>query len=192
MVVITGGAKGLGFKFAKGLAKAHGCTIALTGRSAMTEELSKAVAQVKAAGAKACSYHPMNVRDAASVKTAIDAIRAQHGKVDAVVHNAGVLADALVEKKDVAQLDSVLETKVGGALALLDATKTDSLSLLVLISSWAGRFGNAAQTDYSAANEMMARLVGEQRSGLRTVAIDFPPWEDSEMARRIPASRRPS
>ena len=190
VVVITGGAKGLGFKFAKGLARAHGLTIALTGRSAMNEELSKAVAQVKAAGAKAVSYHAMNVRDPASVKAAIDAIRAQHGKVDAVVHNAGLLADALVEKKDVAQLDSVLETKVGGALSLLDATKTDSLSLLVLIGSWAGRFGNAAQTDYAAANEMMARLVGEKRANLRTVAIDFPPWEESEMVKRIPAFKK--
>ncbi|MDP1823469.1 MAG: aminotransferase class I/II-fold pyridoxal phosphate-dependent enzyme [Archangium sp.] len=179
VVVITGGAKGLGFKFAKGLAKAYGCTIALTGRSAMNEELSKAVAQVKAAGAKACSYHPMNVRDAASVKSALQAI----GKVDAIIHNAGVLADALVEKKDVAQLDSVLETKVGGALALVDAGKPE---LLVLISSWAGRFGNAAQTDYSAANEMMSRVGGAKR----TVAIDFPPWEDSDMARRIPSFKK--
>ncbi len=190
VVVITGGARGLGFKFAKGLAKTYGCTIALTGRSAMNEELSKAVAQVKAAGAKTASYHPMNVRDAGSVKTAIDAIRAQHGKVDVIVHNAGLLADALVEKKDVAQLDSVLETKVGGALALLDATKGDALSLLVLIGSWAGRFGNAAQTDYSAANEMMARLVGEKRSGLRTLAIDFPPWEESEMVKKIPGFKK--
>ncbi|MDP2276445.1 MAG: aminotransferase class I/II-fold pyridoxal phosphate-dependent enzyme [Archangium sp.] len=184
VVVVTGGAKGLGFKFAKGLAKAHGCTIALTGRSAMNEELSKSVAQVKSAGAKACSYFPMNVRDAASVKSSLDAIRAQYGKVDAIIHNAGVLADALVEKKDAAQLDSVLETKVGGALALVDASK--DLPLLVLISSWAGRFGNAAQTDYSAANEMMSRIGGAQR----TVAIDFPPWEDSEMAKRIPSFKK--
>ncbi len=185
IVVVTGGAKGLGLKFARGLAKAHGCTIALTGRSAMNEELSKSVAQVKGAGAKACSYHPMNVRDASSVKSAIDAIRTQHGKIDAIIHNAGLLADALVEKKDVAQLDSVLETKVGGALALMDAVKSD-LSLLVLISSWAGRFGNAAQTDYSAANEMMSRVTGAGR----TVAIDFPPFEDSDMARRIPSFKK--
>jgi acyl transferase domain-containing protein/7-keto-8-aminopelargonate synthetase-like enzyme/NAD(P)-dependent dehydrogenase (short-subunit alcohol dehydrogenase family) len=189
VVVVTGGAKGLGFKFAKGLAKKYGCTIALTGRSVLNDELAKATAAVKAAGAKACSYHPMNVRDAASVKVALDVIRAQHGSLDAIVHNAGVLADALVEKKDPAQLDSVLETKVGGALALLDGAKSDALSLFVLIGSWAGRYGNAAQTDYSAANEMMARLVAEKPQ-LRTVAIDFPPWEDSEMAKKIPAFKK--
>ena len=186
IIVITGGAKGLGLKFAKGLAKTYGCTIALTGRSKLDEETSKAIASVKAAGAKAVSYHPMNVRDAASVRAAIDVVRAQHGRIDAVIHNAGLLADALVEKKDVASLDSVLETKVGGALALLDATKADNLSLFVGIGSWAGRFGNAAQTDYSAANEMLARVSGAKR----TLAIDFPPWEDSEMVKKIPAFKK--
>ncbi len=186
VVVITGGAKGLGFKFAKGLAKS-GVVLALTGRSAMNEELSKALAQLKTAGAKAVSYHAMNVRDPASVKSSIDAIRAQHGRIDVVVHNAGLLADSLVEKKDVSQLDSVLETKVGGGLALLDATKGDNLSLLAFIGSWAGRFGNAAQTDYSAANAMVARIG---HPGLRTLAIDFPPWEDSEMVKKIPAFKK--
>lgn len=186
VIVVTGGAKGLGLKFAKGLAKTYGATLVLTGRSKLDEATSKAVAEVKAAGAKAVSYQPMNVRDAASVRAAIDVIRAQHGKVDAIIHNAGLLADALVEKKDVAQLDSVLETKVGGALALLDATKGDDLSLFVGIGSWAGRFGNAAQTDYSAANEMLARVSGAKRS----LAIDFPPWEDSEMVKKIPAFKK--
>ncbi|MBL8913690.1 MAG: aminotransferase class I/II-fold pyridoxal phosphate-dependent enzyme [Archangium sp.] len=188
VVVITGGAKGLGFKFARGLAKS-GVTLALTGRTNQNEEIGKALAQLTTAGAKAATYHPMNVRDAASVKTAIDAIRKQHGRVDVVVHNAGLLADALIEKKDAAQLDSVLETKVGGALALLDATATDNLSALVLISSWAGRFGNAAQTDYSAANAMLSRLAAPSKT-TRTLAIDFPPWEDSEMVKKIPAFKK--
>ncbi|MFT3713552.1 MAG: aminotransferase class I/II-fold pyridoxal phosphate-dependent enzyme [Archangium sp.] len=186
VVVITGGAKGLGFKFAKGLAKS-GVTLALTGRSSQNEEIGKALAQLTTAGAKAASYHAMNVRDAASVKSAIDAIRKQHGRIDVVVHNAGLLADALVEKKDVASLDSVLETKVGGALALIDATATDSLSLMAFIGSWAGRFGNAAQTDYSAANAMLSRVTAGKT---RTLAIDFPPWEDSEMAKKIPAFKK--
>lgn len=186
VIVVTGGAKGLGLKFARGLAKTYGATIALTGRTKLDDELSKAVASVKSAGAKNVSYHVMNVRDAASVKTSIDEIRTKYGRVDALVQNAGLLADALVEKKDVAALDSVLETKVGGALALLDATANDKLSLFVGIGSWAGRFGNAAQTDYSAANAMLARVSGAKRN----VTIDFPPFEDSEMAKKIPAFKK--
>ena len=187
VILITGGAKGLGLKLAKALAKQTGATIALTGRSAPSEEVAKACAQVKGAGAKACTYHPMDVRDAANVKTVVDGIRTAHGRIDGIVHAAGVLADALVEKKTIAGVDSVLETKVGGALALLEATKTDSLALFAGVGSWAGRFGNAAQTDYSAANRMLARIA---RPGSRCVTIDSPPWEDSEMARKIPGFKK--
>jgi acyl transferase domain-containing protein/7-keto-8-aminopelargonate synthetase-like enzyme/NAD(P)-dependent dehydrogenase (short-subunit alcohol dehydrogenase family) len=187
VILVTGGAKGVGLKLAKGLAKQTGATIALTGRSSPSEEVAKACSQVKAAGAKACTYHPMDVRDAASVKAAVDAVRSAHGRVDGIVHAAGVLADALVEKKTLAGVDGVLETKVGGALALLEATKSDALALFAGVGSWAGRFGNAAQTDYSAANRMLARVA---RAGTRCVTIDSPPWEDSEMARKIPGFKK--
>ena len=177
VVLITGGAKGLGLKFAKAVAASSKCTVVLTGRTAAASDVT---AEVVAAGAKASSFHVMDVRDAGSVKRAVEEIRAKYGRIDVVVHNAGVLADALVAKKDVASLDSVLETKVGGALALLDAVP--EVKRFVGIGSWAGRFGNAAQTDYSAANAMLAR-VG-------TSTIDFPPFEDSEMAKKIPAFRK--
>jgi 7-keto-8-aminopelargonate synthetase-like enzyme len=142
---------------------------------------------VKAAGAKACTYHPMDVRDAASVKAAVDGVRTAHGRIDGIVHAAGVLADALVEKKTLQGVDGVLETKVGGALALLDATSKDTLVLFAGVGSWAGRFGNAAQADYSAANRMLARVT---RPNVRCVTIDSPPWEDSEMARKIPGFKK--
>lgn len=189
VVLITGGAKGLGLSFAKALAKQHQCTIALAGRSAPSEDLAKASAQVKSAGAKACTYHVLDTRDAASVKAGLAAVKSAHGRVDAIVHAAGILSDGLVATKDVSQLDAVLDTKVGGALALLDAAG-DSLSLFIGIGSWAGRFGNAAQTDYSAANEMLARLTTSARKSLRAVTIDFPPWEDSEMVKKIPGFKK--
>jgi 7-keto-8-aminopelargonate synthetase-like enzyme len=58
------------------------------------------------------------------------------------------------------------------------------------VGSWAGRFGNAGQTDYSAANAMLARLSLLAPETMRAVAIDFPPWEDSSMAQSIPAFRK--
>ena len=189
VIVVTGGAKGLGLKLARSLAKEYGCAVALVGRSTPSAEAAKAASSVKAAGARSCTYHAADVRDPGSVKACLAAVRSAHGRINAVVHAAGVLADALVGSKQASDLDAVLETKVGGALALLEATASDSLQLVALIGSWAGRFGNAAQTDYSAANEMMARLA-VSASGPRTVAIDYPPWADSEMARKIPGFKK--
>ncbi|MBL9037525.1 MAG: aminotransferase class I/II-fold pyridoxal phosphate-dependent enzyme [Archangium sp.] len=174
VVLITGGAKGLGLLFAKRLAATTGSRIVLAGRT----DVAGTTAEVTKAGASACSFQSMNVRDAASVKSALDAVRAKYGRIDVIVHAAGILADALVAKKD--GVDAVLETKVGGALALLDAAP--EVKRFVGIGSWAGRFGNAAQTDYSAANAMLAQLGH--------VTIDFPPFENSEMAKAIPAFRK--
>ncbi|MBX7114377.1 MAG: aminotransferase class I/II-fold pyridoxal phosphate-dependent enzyme [Myxococcaceae bacterium] len=190
VVLITGGAKGLGAKFATALAQNFKVTLALTGRSAATEETGKVIASLKQAGAKACSYHVMDVRDAASVERAVAEIRKAHGKIDGVVHAAGVLADGWVGSKEASAVDGVLDTKVGGALNLLKATQGDALKRVVYVGSWAGRFGNAAQTDYSAANEMMARLVRWSRPPVQSVAIDFPPWETSSMVKRIPSFKK--
>ena len=183
VVLVTGGARGVGLKLAKALAKACGCALVLTGRGAATEETAKAVALLKSAGARAVTYEAMDVRDPASVKRGADAALKAHGRIDAVVHAAGVLADALVQNKDLDAADGVLETKVGGALALEAALP--GVKLWAYVGSWAGRFGNAAQTDYSAANAMLAGLA-QARGGARRIAIDFPPWEDSSMVKKIP------
>ncbi|MBK7861285.1 MAG: aminotransferase class I/II-fold pyridoxal phosphate-dependent enzyme [Archangiaceae bacterium] len=163
-VLVTGGAKGLGLTFAKALAKRYGCSLTLTGRSAKADD---AVAAVKAAGARECKYLAMDAREPSAAL----------GRFDAVVHAAGVLADGAVEKKSVADAQQVVSTKL--PRKLLEVTQP---KLSVGIGSWAGRFGNAYQTDYSAANAMLAKLA--------TLTLDFPPFEGSEMVKRIPSFKK--
>ena len=57
---------------------------------------------------------------------------------------------------------------------------------IVLYSSWAARFGNAAQSDYSAANEVLDRWAMVP-SSTRRLAIDWPPWSGTAMVQKIPA-----
>ncbi|MFT3840497.1 MAG: aminotransferase class I/II-fold pyridoxal phosphate-dependent enzyme [Myxococcaceae bacterium] len=183
VVLVTGGAKGVGLQLATALARRYHCTVVLGGRSAEGAETAKALADLKVAGAKAAAYFALDSRSASSVQSAAAAIRKAFGTLDAVVHAAGVLADAKVGNKETAQLDAVLETKVEGARALM---ALPNLKLFVGVGSWAGRFGNAGQTDYSAANAMLAAST-RKKIGLRAVTIDFPPWEDSAMAKKIPS-----
>jgi acyl transferase domain-containing protein/7-keto-8-aminopelargonate synthetase-like enzyme len=188
VVLVTGGAKGLGLKFARALASKYRCAVVLSGRSPASDETAKACASVKTGGARECSYQVLDVRSTKSVNEGVAAVKAAFGKIDAIVHAAGVIADSLIAKKDGAGIDAVLEPKVGGALALLDATS--ALKLFVGIGSWAGRFGNAGQTDYASANAMLAALSQRSRPSLRCVTIDFPPWEDSAMAQKIPGFKK--
>ncbi len=188
VVLVTGGARGLGLKFARALGSKYHCAIVLAGRSAASDETLKACASVKSDGARECSYQVLDARSTKSVNDGVAAVKAAFGKIDAIVHAAGVIADSLVAKKDAAGLDAVLEPKVGGAIALLDATS--ALKLFVGVGSWAGRFGNAGQTDYASANAMLAALSQRTRPSVRCVTIDFPPWEDSAMAQRIPGFKK--
>jgi len=162
-VLVTGGAKGLGFTFAKALAKKYGCVLTLTGRSAAAAD---AVAAVKAAGARECRYVSLDVRDGKL-----------NEKFDVVVHAAGVLADGPVAKKTAAEAEQVIRTKLPRALIQAVQPK-----LVVGVGSWSGRFGNAFQTDYSAANAMLAVAAG--------LTIELPPIEGSEMVKRIPSFKK--
>jgi 8-amino-7-oxononanoate synthase len=175
-VVITGGTRGIGGKLAVDLARRHRAHVALLGRTVD----DGVVAQVRAAGGEARAI-ACDVTDAASLRAALAAA----GPADLVVHAAGVLADAPVARKSDADLARVFDTKTA-ALALLDACPAPPRTLLIL-SSWAGRFGNAAQTDYAAASHLVSSAAaGLARAGTRVVALDLPPWEDSGMARGIP------
>jgi acyl transferase domain-containing protein/NAD(P)-dependent dehydrogenase (short-subunit alcohol dehydrogenase family) len=191
VVLVTGGGRGLGAKAAIDLARRTRCRLILAG-TARLEHAPQARATLEAvcaAGSQA-RYVQWDVRGPAP--SALHEARAALGPVTAVIHAAGVLRDRRVEGKAPDDLRHVLDVKVGGLLQALRATAGDPVRLLVVFSSWSGRFGNAGQTDYAAASELVNRLTTAlaARPGLRAVAVAWPPWEDSEMARSIPEAVR--
>ncbi|MCL2626130.1 MAG: aminotransferase class I/II-fold pyridoxal phosphate-dependent enzyme [Cystobacterineae bacterium] len=188
VALISGGAKGLGAVFARALAQKYACRLFLLGRSPQNEQTQALLAQLLSLGATSAHYACVDVCRPEAVAAYAEEIRQKHGGVEVLVHAAGVLSDALVENKSAQALAQVVDTKVGGAQALLAAAP--EAQRLVVVGSWAGRFGNAGQTDYSAANAMAARLCHMAPPGLRAVSIAFPPWEGSHMAKNIPAFRR--
>ncbi|WP_231114754.1 type I polyketide synthase [Lentzea aerocolonigenes] len=127
------------------------------------------------AKASSVRYHECDVTDVEAVGKVIDDIKARFGKIDGVIHGAGVLDDKLIEAKTQQQFERVWATKVNGAKAFTDG-------FLVLFGSVSGVFGNRGQADYSAANDAldrMARFWGAQR---RVVAVDWGPWAGAGMA----------
>ncbi len=57
----------------------------------------------------------------------------------------------------------------------------------MVFSSVAGRFGNAGQTDYSAANDLLCKEISSlqrTRPGTLGIAIDWTAWADIGMATR--------
>jgi 8-amino-7-oxononanoate synthase len=178
VVVISGGARGLGAKLAVELARRNRARLLLLGRS---PSASVAIQSIRDAGGEAV-YVQCDVRNPAEVHDAFQQCRELFGPIDYVVHAAGVVADGVGSGPDKAA--ATFDTKVAGALALWDAARPDPLKTFLMYGSWAGRFGNANQYEYSAANHALGRLatlLGNERCDARVVALDLPPWEGTGM-----------
>ncbi|MCA1812178.1 MAG: polyketide synthase dehydratase domain-containing protein, partial [Halobacteriales archaeon] len=102
-----------------------------------------------------------------------------------VLHAAGVEISKDLASKDRAQFDAVFNVKAKGWDALMAATRDDKLEVLMAFGSVAGRFGNLGQTDYSAANEYLAKAVKAEavrRKSLVGTTIAWGPWGEVGMA----------
>jgi hypothetical protein len=65
--------------------------------------------------------------------------------------------------------------------------KQQSPKAVIAFTSVAGRFGNSGQADYSAANDLVCRMMyalRKQRPGLKALAIDWSAWAQVGMASR--------
>jgi NAD(P)-dependent dehydrogenase (short-subunit alcohol dehydrogenase family) len=122
-------------------------------------------------------YSSVDVRDPAAVNALVESVYRRHGRLDGIVHGAGVLADRLLVDKTTEGFARVWATKVDGARALAEAARAD-LGFLVLFGSVSGVFGNRGQVDYSAANDALDTLarIWAPRADGRVVALDWGPW----------------
>jgi NAD(P)-dependent dehydrogenase (short-subunit alcohol dehydrogenase family) len=131
----------------------------------------------------AVQYLQCDLADADGFSLIIDEIYLRYGRIDGVIHGAGVIEDRLVENKDAASFERVIAAKVTGALVLAKKLRVEFLRFLVLFSSVSGRFGNRGQIDYAAANEILNKLAAylDARWRCRVVAINWGPWDGSNM-----------
>ena len=146
-------------------------------------EVVRSIDAMRAVGATV-EYHQVDVGDSVAIQRLVGGVYAAHGRIDGVIHGAGVIEDSLIADKDIASLRRVLAAKAVAAIALSRALRPDDLRFLVLFGSVAGRFGNRGQADYAAANQVLSKLAAylDRRWPARVVAIDWAPWSDTGMA----------
>ena len=183
--LITGGAGGVGLHVATQMAAENrNPSLWLLGRSALSPQQQ---AQLDALPARV-HYRRIDVTERAAVSELVAEIRQQEGRIDGVVHAAGVIRDGLLRNKSMADLHAVLAPKVAGLMNLDAAIGGEPLDFMVLFSSLAGALGNPGQGDYAAANAFLDgfashrnRLIAQgQRCG-RTLSMDWPYWRDGGM-----------
>ncbi len=127
-------------------------------------------------------YHVADVRDASAVRSIVQDVYARHGRLDGVVHGAGLLEDRLVRDKAPESFTRVYRTKVDGACALAAAVRPD-VGFFVVFGSVSGVYGNRGQADYAAANDACDTLARVWRTRLqgRVLVADWGPWAGGGM-----------
>lgn len=186
--LITGGAGGLGLIFAKEIAtRTKGADIILTGRSALGEKQKDMMETVRSAGASVF-YEQTDVTDEAEVYRLIRNIRKRHGKLDGIVHSAGMIKDNYMVKKTAEEYQDVLAPKVKGLVYLDEASQHEKLDVFIVFSSLSGVLGSVGQADYASANVFM-EMYAEYRRSLqaagqrygKTLSVSWPLWKEGGM-----------
>jgi acyl transferase domain-containing protein/NAD(P)H-dependent flavin oxidoreductase YrpB (nitropropane dioxygenase family)/NAD(P)-dependent dehydrogenase (short-subunit alcohol dehydrogenase family) len=138
---------------------------------------------MRRSGAKV-DYRQVDVTDDRAFGAVIQDIYQTHGRLDGVIHGAGLIEDTLVENKTPESFARVFDTKVRSALTLVRHMRPESLSFFAMFSSVAGCFGNRGQIDYAAANESLNKLALylDARWPGRIVSLNWGPWATLGMA----------
>ena len=145
-----------------------------------------AIDAVKAAGGTAY-YFSVNLTDAEAVNAVIEQARQRYGRIDVLLHAAGLERSHFLPDKDAQEFDLVFDVKADGWFNLLKAIGDMPLGATVAFSSVAGRFGNGGQADYSAANDLLCKITSSFRSTrpqTRGIVIDWTAWGGIGMATR--------
>ncbi len=161
IVVVTGGARGLGASMALRLARA-GARLVLV--DVDPDALADTADECRAAGAPAVMARNANVSDEGEVEALFAEVREEFGALHGLVNNAGITRDALlvkykdgrqVSKMTVEQWQAVIDVNLTGVFlcgreAAATMIETGSPGCIINISS-ISRAGNMGQTNYSAA-----------------------------------------
>jgi acyl transferase domain-containing protein/NAD(P)-dependent dehydrogenase (short-subunit alcohol dehydrogenase family) len=145
-----------------------------------------AIDAVRAAGGTAY-YFGVNLTDAARVANIIRQVRQRSGRIDVLLHAAGIERSHFLPDKDPREFDLVFDVKSDGWFNLLHAIGDMPLGATVAFSSIAGRFGNGGQTDYSSANDLLCKITSSFRNtrpDTRGIVIDWTAWGGIGMATR--------
>lgn len=193
VIVITGASEGLGAEMARQLARTHGkgCALVLAARNAAA--LHTVAAECEALGAAALVV-PTDVSQEAPCRALIDAAVARFGRIDVLVNNAGMSAQALLEEvqaADLAWYETLMRINHWGSVwcthAALPHLKASRGSILA-VSSLAGLVGVPGRTAYSATKFAMTGFFEALRTELRgagvSVTIAYPGVVATEIRRR--------
>lgn len=166
VAVITGGGRGLGREYALLLASRGARVVvndpggSLTGDGTDEGPAHEVVREIVAAGGQAVASTE-SVATAEGGKAIIDAATEHFGRIDVLIHNAGIVRRGSLKELSYADFESVLDVHLRGAFHVVRPAFplmcAAGYGRIVLTSSIGGLYGNHGVANYAAAK---AGIVG--------------------------------
>lgn len=168
VALVTGASRGIGKGCALELADAgYDVVINYASSDAAAQEV---VDEIKAKGANAKALK-FDVSDKEQVDAAIADILTEFGRIDVLVNNAGITRDNLIIRMDDAAWEAVINTNLNSVFyvtkPVVKAMMKKRSGAVINMASVCGVYGNAGQTNYSAAK---AGVIGFTKALAKEVA----------------------
>jgi 3-oxoacyl-[acyl-carrier protein] reductase len=195
VAIVTGASRGIGRAAALELARQGARVLVNYQRNAGAAR--EVAAAITAAGGEALVCEA-DVTDEAAVTRMIETCLERWGRLELLVNNAGITADAPMARMKDDQWRAVIDTNLTGVFlccrAALGPMRARGYGRIVNVGSLAGLAGNVGQVNYAAAK---AGLVGLTRALAREAALDgitanvvAPGYIETEMLATVPAALR--
>ncbi|MDD2764699.1 MAG: amino acid adenylation domain-containing protein [Opitutaceae bacterium] len=189
--LITGGLGGMGLTFAGQLARTAKARLVLISRHEPDATQREALRTLEAVGAQVRTA-VLDLAEAGALRALVDDVCARWGRIDGVIHAAGVAGGSLVARTQPDEIERVLRAKVAGTEALADVLQGREPAFVILCSSLTASLGGAGQIAYAAANTWMDAFAAAQsrrRPGVWT-SVQWDSWAEVGMAARAGASMK--
>lgn len=144
--------------------KEHSATIApelLSERLRMVsrqKEIFKTAKEITA-GPGTFSYHQVDVTSYLGYKKTLNDIRNNNGRINGLIHGAGIIRDSPARRKSYSDFWEVFYTKAMSAFNIFSLTRYEPLEFVYLFSSQSAYVGRSSQTDYVGGNEVLNQLA---------------------------------
>ncbi|WP_370227186.1 SDR family NAD(P)-dependent oxidoreductase [Cognatishimia sp.] len=147
----------------------------LSRRVRLVEDLEKLPGKLMIVAADVCNLDDM--------QRAVRDVDARFGKINGVIHAAGVINDGPMLAKSSVDVADVMAPKLHGTLVLDQLFPDGALNWLVLFSSTSTVTTPAGQVDYVAANEFLNAYASARKGDVTQVmSVNWGVWADVGMA----------